>query len=386
MDNQRNYSHSIFILLMLIVIAGFFALLKVTQTVSIPITLSILLAFVFYPVLRKMHKLHIPWIVGIAIILVITFVVMTLLVNIFKSSLQAIISAYPKYENKFQYVYELIVEKLDIPYDENSSLFKNLMNSVNVRGFLQNIAVSLSSNVISFSKVTMMVMLFFVFLLIELKTISRKLHIAFPNNESRNRITRIVTRIITDVTHYISIKFLISLLTGILVFAATAAIKMDFAIVWGFIAFLLNFIPSFGSIVSWGVTTAFALIQFFPHWGYAIYVAAIVLFINFTLGNVIEPRWEGSDLGLSPFIILVSLSIWGYIWGFVGMILSVPLMVSIKLICENIPSLEPIAAILGNGKKKEPKKSKLFELFAKIKDNRIKRKFEARKLMNSKEK
>jgi len=367
LENQRNYTRSIFILLLIIVLTGFLGILKVTQSVSMPIMLSFLMSFVFYPVLRKMHKLripwfkgsiHIPWVVGILIILITTFIFMVLAGNLIKSSLVAIINAYPKYESRFQTVYQIVVDKLNLPYDEESSLMTNLMNSVNVRGYLQNIAVSLSSNVISFSKIFMMVFLFFIFLLMELKNISKKLHLAFPNTESRSRITRITSHIITDVTHYISIKFLISLLTGFLVFCSTAVIKMDFAIIWGFIAFLLNFIPSFGSIVSWGVTTAFAILQFFPHWGMAIYVGTIVLLINFTLGNIVEPRWAGSDLGLSPFVILVSLSIWGYIWGFVGMLLSVPLMVSIKLICENIPSLYPVAALLGNGKQKKAKVKK----------------------------
>ncbi len=68
------------------------------------------------------------------------------------------------------------------------------------------------------------------------------------------------------------------------------------------------------------------------------------------LGNIIEPRWEGSDLGLSPFVILISLAVWGWIWGPIGMILAVPLMVIIKIICENVSYLEKIAIFLGNGK------------------------------------
>ena len=86
---------------------------------------------------------------------------------------------------------------------------------------------------------------------------------------------------------------------------------MDFPIIWGFLAFILNFIPNFGSIISWLVTTMFALLQFYPQWGYAIYVAAAVLATNMVLGNIVEPRWAGSDLGISPFIILVGLSLCG---------------------------------------------------------------------------
>ena len=171
--------------------------------------------------------------------------------------------------------------------------------------------------------------------------------------QSKRKIKIITRKTIYQVTHYISIKFLISLMTGFLVFLATFLIKMDFAIVWGFLAFILNFIPNFGSIISWLLTTLFAVLEFYPEWWKIFYIAILILAINMILGNFVEPRWEGSDLGLSPFVILVSLSIWGWMWGFVGMILAVPMMVIIKIFCENIELLNPIAILLGNSHKKK---------------------------------
>ena len=70
--------------------------------------------------------------------------------------------------------------------------------------------------------------------------------------------------------------------------------------------------------------------------------------INFCLGNIIEPRVQGKNLGLSPFVIIASLSMWGYIWGFVGLILAVPMMVTLKIICENFSILQPISIFIGN--------------------------------------
>ena len=87
-------------------------------------------------------------------------------------------------------------------------------------------------------------------------------------------------------------------------------------------------------------------------------VVVSVLAINFILGNIIEPRWEGSDLGLSPFIILVSLSFWGWMWGFIGMILAVPLTVILKIIFENTTVLKPVAILLGNSGKKNSEQEK----------------------------
>ena len=145
-----------------------------------------------------------------------------------------------------------------------------------------------------------------------------------------------------------SIKFYISLSTGLLVFLATWIIGMDFPVVWAFVAFVMNFIPVFGSIISVGITTIFALLQFSPDFAKPIFILIFLTTINMVLGNIIEPRIEGKNLGLSPFVILVSLSLWGYIWGFTGMLLAVPLTVIIKIICENVDYLKGIAIIFGN--------------------------------------
>ena len=114
----------------------------------------------------------------------------------------------------------------------------------------------------------------------------------------------------------------------------------------------MNFIPNFGSIIAGLITSIFALLQFYPRISMMIYVVVMVLSINLTLGSFIEPRWEGRDLGISPFIILVSLSLWGYLWGFVGMILAVPMTVIIKIICENIEPLRPVAIMIGGNPNK----------------------------------
>ena len=147
---------------------------------------------------------------------------------------------------------------------------------------------------------------------------------------------------------YISIKFFISLATGVLCGIASLIIGLDFPIVWGFLAFIMNFIPIFGSIISVGLTTIFSLIQFYPNWGKTVFVLIFMTSVNMILGNILEPRIEGKNLGISPVMILVSLSIWGYIWGFTGMLIAVPLMVIIKIFCENIDYLNGLAIIIGN--------------------------------------
>ena len=347
MPRSRNYARSIFIVLVLFGITVFCTVLKLTASFSLPLLVAILLSFVFYPFCKGLKKLHVPWILSIIIILAIAIVVIYFIVSLLITSLQTIVEAYPRYEARFTAIYRMVATTLKLPFDEDLSLISDLLNSLNIRSVLQNLAISLSTSLVSFSKVFLMIVLLVTFLLLEFNTMRLKFDVAFTSAETHEKILRIVRNTIAEVTHYISIKFLISLLTGILVSVGTAVVQMDFPIIWGFLAFILNFIPNFGSILSCLITGIFALLQFYPSLGTVAYVAVMVISVNMILGNVIEPRWEGSDLGLSPFIILVSLSLWGYIWGFVGMILAVPMMVIIKIVCENINSLRPVAIIIG---------------------------------------
>jgi predicted PurR-regulated permease PerM len=208
-----------------------------------------------------------------------------------------------------------------------------------------------------------------VFILLETAQFKEKINLVFENKHS-GQIKKINTDVVTQVTRYLSTKFVISLATGIIVAVGLSVIGMEFAIVWGIIQFVLNFIPNIGSIVAGLGATLFAVIQFWPEPGPIIAVAAIMLGANMIIGNLIEPKIMGDNLGLSPVAILASLLLWGYIWGFAGMILAVPMTVMIKILCENIPVLEPVSILLGSrksviGKKLDPPASSAQDNIAK---------------------
>jgi predicted PurR-regulated permease PerM len=112
----------------------------------------------------------------------------------------------------------------------------------------------------------------------------------------------------------------------------------------------MNFIPTLGSIVTGVGISLFALIQFWPNPAPVILVVVVVLAVNMILGNILDPKIVGEHVGISPLMVMVSLAIWGYIWGFAGMVISVPMTVIIKIVCENIPILEPVSVLLGTRK------------------------------------
>ena len=347
LNNQNNTTNRIFylILFLAVVLAGF--LCKTMSTVIIPVVLSFMLSFVFLPIIKKLNvKTGIPWVISSLIIVILFFVAILGLTSILVTSLTGIISEYPKYENRFMSIYQLIAQNLDIEIDNSKSLFQNLWTSLKVREYTQKLAVMLSSGVISFSKTIFLISIMTAFILIEMRLTKRKMHYAFKDNKAK--ISRISHQIINQTVRYISIKFFISLSTGILCGLASLIIGLDFPIVWGFLAFIMNFIPIFGSIISVGFTTLFSLLQFYPNWGKTVFVLVFMTSVNMILGNILESRIEGKNIGILPVMILISLSLWGYIWGFTGMLLAVPLMVIIKIVCENIDYLKGLAIIIGN--------------------------------------
>lgn len=345
---ETDYSRKIYYVLLatFVILLGF--LFKILSSVLLPVIAAIMISCVFAPIIQKLnYKFKIPWTV---LTILITFLLLIIILGISSlliSSVTSIVSEYPKYETKFLHIYKLIAESFDLTFDEGMGFFGNIWQHLKVREYMQTFVLTLSSGILSSGKNIFLILILCLFLMIEYRMTNRKISYAFART-AKGKILRVTRRIIFDIVHYISIKFYISLATGFLVFLVCLILKMDFAILWGFLAFALNFVPTFGSFFSCALTTIFALLQFYPSYTKIFAVLTLVILINFALGNIIEPRVQGKNLGVSPFVIIVSLCLWGYIWGTVGMIIAVPMTVIIKIICENISYLHPIAILLGN--------------------------------------
>lgn len=355
---DSKFSKAIFFILLFFAITLLCAVLKVMDSFFKPVVLSVLLSFAFYPSIKRLNVvLKLPWWLATIIVYFFSLIVVFLAINLVTASFKSIVDAIPRYQERFQNIQNAIRIAIEshpdskfyaiLNFDKDESLFENLNNTFNILEYIQRLAVGFTSSVVSFMKTFFLVVLLSVFFLAELKMMRTKISLAF-NSEDKTRVYKMVQNIIADVTHFISIKFVISFFTGFLVFLLCFFMNLDFPLVWAFIAFCLNFIPTFGSIISCAVTTLFALIQFYPSAFSVIAVAFFMILINFVLGNVIEPKIEGKNLGISPFVILVSLSFFGWIWGILGMFLAVPFMVIVKIVCENISYLKPIAVFIGS--------------------------------------
>ncbi len=330
-----------------LVLAG--GVLKITTPVLLPFIIALLLALVMEPMVVLLQRLHIPR--ALSIVMVILFIGggLYLVGLILFSSGRTILSLYPRYERRFLEIYRWIAELYGLPYDEHQSFIRNLWGQLGVRNVVGDLTLSLTNASIGFLKDAVMVLIFVVFLLLESSHLNEKFELAFEDKES-GRIKRIMADILRQVSRYLSVKFYVSLATGVLVTAGLALIGVDFPVVWGVISFILNFIPNIGSIAAGVGVSIFALVQFWPQPGPIVAASAIMLGVNMVIGNVLEPKIQGDNLGLSPFVVVVSLLVWGWLWGFAGLVLAVPMTVMVKIVCENVPVLEPASIILGSYK------------------------------------
>lgn len=346
--NIKDYSKHTYYLLFIIVVllSGF--VLKILSSVIIPIIFAGFLSFMLIPAVKFLNqKTKLPWAflsVMIVIILLVTIVFVTYFLSI---GITTIVQEYPKYEIEFSRILEIIAQQLHMEFDKGKSSLQNLFIMGNLSNYIQEAAVTVSTSVVNALKSIFIVLLLLLFLLLETKAIKKKVLMS-TNEVKRNQYLSFAKEITSEVVHYLSIKFLISFTTGTLVFITCLLFGLKFAIVWGFTAFIMNFIPTFGSIFSVAITTIFAILDFYPSWGKIALLLVFMILVNFLLGNILEPRIEGKHLGLSTFVIIVFLIFFGFIWGFIGMIIAVPLTVIIKIVCEHISFLHPIAILLSD--------------------------------------
>lgn len=150
-----------------------------------------------------------------------------------------------------------------------------------------------------------------------------------------------------DIQKYLGIKTAVSALTGVLAWIACLALRIDFPILWGLVAFLFNYVPAIGSIVAAIPPIILALIKggFWPAAG----VLACYLAINVAIGNFLEPMLLGDRFGISTVVVILSVLFWGFIWGPVGMFLAVPLTMVVKVMLDNSPDLRWVSVMLSKG-------------------------------------
>lgn len=320
----------------IIVIAG----LKAAQTLIIPILLAIFVAVVSYPITKALMRIRVPR--GIAVfctvILDCGFLVgLAFLINYLAGDLKrTLISKYvPLFTEKYA---DLSIWLKARNMDGALSNLGELISPDKIMGLSGQI-FSVAAMLLS---VTILVIILMTFFLGETHVYIRNLSAIIEQQGPNFKKT---LKASGDIQRYLLIKTIISLITGALAFTLCYFTHIDFALLWGLVAFALNFIPTIGSIVAAIPPIILGLLLANP--ATAIIVALGYLAINMTLGNFLEPMLLGKQFGIATAVVLLSVLFWGFIWGPIGMLLAVPLTMIIKLALENSQDFHWISILIS---------------------------------------
>lgn len=321
-----------------VIIAGVIS----AKSLIIPFLLAAFLAIIWAPTLFWMKKRGIPSIFAILLLVLVLVGVEMFLTGIIGSSLSDFSRNLPTYQHRFAELSHGLIDSLaKYGVTVQREVFEDYLNP----GKLMPVFANMLGSLTGLLKNTFMITLTLVFILLEASGFPDKLRAMLG---SRSASLNEYSQIMRGVNKYLALKSLTSLATGILATILLKNIGVDFAMMWGLVAFMLNFVPTIGSIIAAVPPTLVALVQF----GYGPAAGVIIgyLVINTLIGNIIEPKIMGSGVGLSPLVILISMTFWGWVLGPVGMLLSVPLTMTFKIALYGNENTRWLAILLGSNR------------------------------------
>ncbi len=323
-------------------LAGFIIIIAGIMYASSLINLLLLALFVSIICAQPLAWLvrrNVPQGLAITIVLLGIFLIFFGLGQLIAESVYQFSNDIPKYSERVNEISTSVITGLDkLGIDKSSWQLGSILDTSKIFKFTAGLASGFGSMLGNI----FLIVFILIFLLTELNGFAIKT-IAIVDDPAKS--LQYLTRIGNSIRHYLGIKTLTSLLTGILVWFSLLIIGVDYAILWGLIAFLFNYIPNIGSFIAMVPAIIFALIQL--GFGGAIWTAIAYISINTVIGSIVEPKVMGKGMGLSTLVVFLSLIFWGFILGTVGMFLSVPLTMTVKIILEQNEKTKWIAILLG---------------------------------------
>jgi predicted PurR-regulated permease PerM len=317
-------------------------ILKIAKPVLFPFLLALFLSYAISPMLDWLLKHKIPKPLAISFIMILTFVFLYLLGLLLYSSGKSFAAEFPKYSQKINYLLVDVTSGLErLPFKVDVPSIMSQINLDKVANFL----LGTLGSFLSFLTNLLIVFVFMLFILAGREKFSTKLALALAEDRAIY-LNRIIASINRQIQKYIAVKTVVSLLTGALATLVLVIFDVDFALMLGLLTFILNYIPSLGSIIATVLAVAVAFFQFgnslIPIW-----ILLLLGLIQTIIGNYLDPKMMGRGLDLSPLLVIFVLIFWGWLWGIAGMVLAVPLLAVAKIIFENVPSLKFLAVLMS---------------------------------------
>lgn len=327
-----------------VLVALVFAVLILAKNLIIPMVLALFIWYLINILAEgistiKFGKLRMPQPVAFAAALVVTLAVFGLLTNLISQSVNEVVRAAPSYQANIDNLLIQVGEWLGM---ETAPQLSQLWGDFRLTNLVQLLAGAAAS----FLGSSGLILIYILFLFLEQKFFRPKIEALFPNAKQKRDVHIIINQIYRDTRTYIGIKTLTSISTGFISYLIMKFVGLDFALFWGLLIFLLNYIPTVGSIIATFFPSILALVQF-PTIGPFLIILISVTCVQVLVGNIIEPRLLGNTLNLSPLVILLSLALWGTIWGIPGAILCVPITVLVTIIFSRFESTRFVAIMLS---------------------------------------
>ncbi len=314
------------ILKTLLVIAALFIVLagiKTAANILVPFLLSIFVAIICNPLIVKASKYRIPKPIAVVGIIAVIMLIALSLGGLVGKSLRELSQLLPVYKAQLSEQFVWLTNKLA---EYNIQISSEILMEYFDPSAAMGLAADMLSGLGGVMANLFLIIITVIFMLFEASSLPRKLHLALDDPEMR---LQQIDRFLESVNNYLAIKTLVSIATGCCVSLMLWLFGLEFYLLWGVLAFLLNYIPNIGSIISAVPAVSLATLQLGI--GEAGLIGAGYIIINMVMGNVVEPRYLGRGLGLSTLVVFLSLIFWGWLLGTVGMLLSVPLTMIIKI-------------------------------------------------------
>lgn len=319
-----------------IVVAG----MKAAQPILVPFLLSVFIAIISAPSMFYLQRKGLPTAIALLIVLAAVISMLFLVAILIGNSIEDFRQSLPMYQDRLQDQLGALVSLfakvgINLSLGEVQAYFDPGVVMRMVANTLNGLGSVLTNG--------FLILLTVAFILAEASSFPAKLHRVLDRPEHS---LAGFDHFLETVKQYMAIKTWISLATGAIVWLGLWLLGIDYPFLWGVMAFFLNYVPNIGSIIAAIPAILLALIQL--GWGHALGVALLYLAINIVMGNVVEPRYMGKGLGLSTLVVFLSLIFWGWVLGPVGMLLSIPLTMTVKIAMDNNEETRWIAVLLDS--------------------------------------
>ncbi len=333
----RNTRTVLTLAAVIIVIYG----LQMAKALLVPFLIAVFLALISVRPMLYMQSKRIPAVLAALVIVTIIMLILSLVGTVVGRSIAEFTAAIPSYQARLN---AIVADILNFAVEHlNADPSIRDLNDIVNPGFAMGLVATLLNGLRSVLTNVFLIFFTMVFILLEASSVKTKFEASFGPSAAAFERPR---AFLVNLGRYLGIKTLVSFATGFLAWLLTWAFGLDFPLLWGMLAFLLNYVPTIGSIIAAVPPVLLAVLQLGP--GEALAVLTGYVAINILFGNLIEPRVMGYGVGISPLVVFVGLIFWGWVFGPVGMLLSVPLTMTLKLALENDEDTRWIAIFLGS--------------------------------------